>query len=219
MIGDLLSEVHRLDERIAQLQGVGETTATALVAMIGNGHEFKSARQLAAWLGLVPGQYSSGGRQRLGRITKAGDPYLRSLLVLCARPLLNAAKGKSDSVSRGRWRWPSAEGTANSLTGSGHWRASAPGRQWSNQHECVADRTGCKAAVDAKGRRPLTERHDLGLKPALRAPPLVERLTDGLYEPVGGQRDGGAAALWCDPARRRTSATTRAVFRASTAPL
>lgn len=120
VIGDLLSEVHRLDECIGQydrhlqeiarqdtragqlmrLRGVGETTASALVAMVGNGHEFANGRQLAAWLGLVPGQYSSGGKQRLGRITKAGDPYLRSLLVLGARSLLNAAKGKSDAISR-----------------------------------------------------------------------------------------------------------------------
>ncbi|MGA0613112.1 IS110 family transposase [Caldimonas sp. KR1-144] len=120
VIGDLLSEVHHLDERIAQydrlivqmaredaraqqlmrLGGVGETTATALVATIGSGHEFKCGRQLAAWLGLVPGQYSSGGKARLGRITKAGDPYLRSLLVMGARALLNAAKAKTDSVSR-----------------------------------------------------------------------------------------------------------------------
>lgn len=120
VIGDLLSEVHRLDERIGQydrhlqdiarqddrsrqlmrLRGVGETTSSALVAMVGNGHEFANGRQLAAWLGLVPGQYSSGGKQRLGRITKAGDPYLRSLLVLGARSLLNAAKGKSDAISR-----------------------------------------------------------------------------------------------------------------------
>jgi len=98
VIGDLLSEVHRLDERIAQydrhlveiarqderarrlmqLSGVGETTATALIAMIGGGHEFSSGRQLSAWLGLVPGQYSSGGKTRLGRITKAGDAYLPS---------------------------------------------------------------------------------------------------------------------------------------------
>jgi transposase len=120
VIGDLLSEVHRLDERVAQydrhiaqmarederarrlmrLAGVGETTATALVSMIGNGHEFKCGRQLAAWLGLVPGQYSSGGKARLGRITKAGDPYLRSLLVMGAKALLNAAKLKSDGISR-----------------------------------------------------------------------------------------------------------------------
>ena len=120
VIGDLLSELTRLDERVAQydrhiaqiarqdtraqqlmqLSGIGETTATALVATIGNGHDFRNGRQLAAWLGLVPGQYSSGGKTRLGRITKAGDTYLRSLLVMGARALLNAAADKSDCVSR-----------------------------------------------------------------------------------------------------------------------
>jgi transposase len=120
VIGDLLSEVTRLDERIAQydrhieliarhsaparqlmqLPGVGPTTATALVAMIGRGQDFKSGRQLSAWLGLVPGQYSSGGKQRLGRITKAGDPYLRMLLILGARAVLAAAKDKADALSR-----------------------------------------------------------------------------------------------------------------------
>ena len=74
-----------------QLPGVGPTTATALVAMIGRGQEFKCGRQLSAWLGLVPGQYSSGGKQRLGRITKAGDPYLRMLLILGARSVLQNA--------------------------------------------------------------------------------------------------------------------------------
>lgn len=132
-IGDCLSELHRLDERVAQydrhlalqarqderaqrlmrLSGIGETTATALVAAVGNAHEFKCGRQFAAWLGLVPGQYSSGGKTRLGRITKAGDGYLRSLLVLGARSVLNAAKGRTDAVSswalalqerRGYWR-------------------------------------------------------------------------------------------------------------------
>jgi transposase len=120
VIGDLLSEVHHLDERIKQydqhirvmarqctaaqqlmrLMGVGEVTATALVATVGNAREFDSARQFAAWLGLVPGQYSSGGKTRLGRITKAGDAYLRGLLVIGARAVLNAAKAKSDSLSR-----------------------------------------------------------------------------------------------------------------------
>lgn len=120
VIGDLLSEVSHLDERIKQydkhihamakectaaqqlmqLMGVGETTATAMVAMVGNASEFDSGRQLAAWIGLVPGQYSSGGKARLGRITKAGDAYLRSLLVLGARSVLNAASGKTDSLSR-----------------------------------------------------------------------------------------------------------------------
>ena len=87
-------------KQLMQLMGIGEVTATAIVAMIGNGHEFTSGRQFAAWVGLVSGQYSSGGKARLGRITKAGDSYLRSLLVLGARALLNVAKGKTDSVSR-----------------------------------------------------------------------------------------------------------------------
>jgi transposase len=138
VIGDLLSEVHRLDERIAQydrhiaamakqdqraaqlmrLCGVGETTATALIAMIGNAHEFSSGRQLSAWLGLVPGQYSSGGKMRLGRITKAGDAYLRSLLIMGARALLHAAKTKPETKSDSISRWAVALEQRR-----GYWRA------------------------------------------------------------------------------------------------
>ena len=134
VIGDLLSEVHHLDERIDEydkhlaqiaredtrtqqlmrLRGIGPATATAILAMIGNGHEFKCGRQFAAWLGLVPGQYSSGGKARLGRITKAGDAYMRSLLVLGARSVLNSAKNKNDSISR--WAVALAERR-------GYWRA------------------------------------------------------------------------------------------------
>lgn len=134
VIGDLLSEVNRLDERVAQydqhiqamarqdararqlmqLSGVGATTATCMLAMIGNGHDFDCGRQFAAWLGLAPGQHSSGGKTRLGRITKAGDAYLRSLLVLGARSLLAAAKDKTDAVSR--WATALAERR-------GYWRA------------------------------------------------------------------------------------------------
>jgi transposase len=134
VIADLLSEVGRLDERIElydghiaemarqdqqaqqlmRLRGIGQTTATALVAMVGNGHEFQSGRQLSAWIGLVPGQYSSGGKSRLGRITKSGDAYLRSLLIMGARAVLNAAKDKTDSLSR----W--AVALANR---AGYWKA------------------------------------------------------------------------------------------------
>jgi transposase len=62
--------------------GRGADQATAVLAMIGNGYEFKCGRQFAAWLRLTPGQYSSGGKTRLGRITKAGDAYLRTLLIV-----------------------------------------------------------------------------------------------------------------------------------------
>src|SRR5258706_9591793 len=86
-----IAQIAREDARarhLMQLPGIGVTTATAIVAMIGNGHEFKCGRQFAAWLGLTPGQYSSGGKTRLGRITKAGDSYLRSLLILGGRSVL-----------------------------------------------------------------------------------------------------------------------------------
>ena len=87
-------------QQLMQLMGIGEVTATAIVAMVGNAAEFSCGRQFSAWIGLVPGQYSSGGKARLGRITKAGDGYLRSLLVMGARAVLNAAKSKNDSLSR-----------------------------------------------------------------------------------------------------------------------
>lgn len=98
-----LRQLARADERsgrLMQIPGVGSTTATALLAAIGNGHDFKNGRQLAAWLGLVPCRYGSGGVTRLGRITKAGDRYLRTLLILGARSVLATASNKQDRISR-----------------------------------------------------------------------------------------------------------------------
>lgn len=112
-----LRQIARQDRRITRLMtlpGVGETSAGALVASIGNGHEFKNGRQFAAWLGLVPGQYSSGGKSRLGRITKAGDAYLRSLLVMGARAVLALAAQREDRISR----WARALAVRR-----GYWRA------------------------------------------------------------------------------------------------
>jgi transposase len=82
---------HRANEasrRLATIPGVGVITATALVATIGDASQFHSGRQLAAWLGLVPRQHSSGGKERLGGISKRGDGYLRRLLVHGARTVL-----------------------------------------------------------------------------------------------------------------------------------
>lgn len=98
-----IAEVARSDKRstqLMQLPRVGPITASTLLASIGSAHDFANGRQLAAWLGLTPGQYSSGGKTRLGRITKAGDPYLRSLLVMGARAVLASTKGKTDRFSR-----------------------------------------------------------------------------------------------------------------------
>jgi transposase len=86
--------------RIMTMPGVGPLTASAITASVASGHEFGNGRQFAAWLGLVPRQHSTGGKRRLGRITKRGDGYLRTLLMLGARALLQTAGQKSDRLSR-----------------------------------------------------------------------------------------------------------------------
>jgi transposase len=88
-------------QRIQQICGVGAVTASALVATIGNPADFRNGRQMAAWAGLVPKQNSSGGKSRLGKITKRGDSYLRGLLTLGARSTLQVAL-KRDPLKRSR---------------------------------------------------------------------------------------------------------------------
>jgi transposase len=78
-------------QRISALTGVGPLTSSAVIATICNPCDFRNGRQLAAWTGLVPRQNSSGGKQRLGSITKRGDTYLRGLLTQGARSTLQVA--------------------------------------------------------------------------------------------------------------------------------
>lgn len=119
-VQDLLSHLRVLDERIAAydrelehlaranetasrlmtVPGVGPLTALAAVASVGHAREFENGRQFAAWLGLVPRQWSTGGKTRLGRITKRGDAYLRTLLILGARAALQMAARRDDRLSR-----------------------------------------------------------------------------------------------------------------------
>jgi transposase len=87
-------------QRLMTIPGVGPLTASATVASIGAAHEFANGRQFAAWLGLVPRQYSTGGKARLGHITKRGDAYLRTLLILGARAALQMAARRDDRLSR-----------------------------------------------------------------------------------------------------------------------
>ena len=87
-------------QRIAEVEGIGPLTATALVAALSDGKAFQNGRQFAAWLGLVPRQHSSGGKPRLFGISKRGDPYLRTLLIHGARSVVYRAAGKSDARSR-----------------------------------------------------------------------------------------------------------------------
>lgn len=124
MLGELAERLKHLDERIheydlkvervfgqdercqrlAKVEGVGPLGATALVAAVGNAHEFKNGRELSAWLGLVPRQNSSGGRNVLLGISKRGDRYLRTLLIHGARSAVRAIERRKDpwSVSIGR---------------------------------------------------------------------------------------------------------------------
>ncbi len=81
-------------QTLAQLPSIGPITASALVASISNAKNFKNGRQLAAWLGLVPRQHSSGGKQNLLGISKRGDIYLRTLLIHGARAVLRVAERK-----------------------------------------------------------------------------------------------------------------------------
>jgi transposase len=87
-------------QRLMQLEGVGTATATAIVAAIGDGKAFNNGRQFAAWLGLVPRQYSSGGKARLGHISKRGNVYLRTLLIHGARSVLQLTGQRTDTKSR-----------------------------------------------------------------------------------------------------------------------
>ena len=79
-------------QRIAQIPGVGLLTATAAIATMGEASAFKSGREFCAWLGLVPKQTGSGGKVRLGGISKRGDTYLRCLLIHGARSVIAHAK-------------------------------------------------------------------------------------------------------------------------------
>lgn len=91
-----LSEAAR---RLMAIDGVGPVTATAIIASVGDAKVFQSGRQFAAWIGLTPRQYSSGGRNRLDQISKRGDRYLRTLLVHGSRALLRYVGRKQDAKS------------------------------------------------------------------------------------------------------------------------
>src|SRR5713226_4485672 len=87
-------------QRIAKIRGIGPKTATAMIAEVGDGSDFKNGRHLAAWLGLVPRQHSSGDRRVMMGISKRGSQHLRTLLVHGARAVVRTAVRKNDSRSR-----------------------------------------------------------------------------------------------------------------------
>ena len=83
---------NQVSKRLNCIPGVGPLLATALVASVGDPKSFRSARHFSAWIGLVPKQHSSGGRERLGSISKQGDRYLRSLFTTGALAVIRYAK-------------------------------------------------------------------------------------------------------------------------------
>jgi transposase len=94
-----------LSQRLAGIPGVGVLTATALAAVVGDGADFRSGRQLAAYLGLVPRQASSGGKERLLGISKRGDAYLRSLLIHGARAVIYHIRRRLKAGKPGAHPW------------------------------------------------------------------------------------------------------------------
>ena len=87
--------------RLRQIPGIGPLVATAIVASIGNGAAFHKGREFAAWLGLVPKQYSTGGKSKLSGISKRGNRYLRKILIHGARAVV--LRCKRDRVAMGGW--------------------------------------------------------------------------------------------------------------------
>ncbi|MCU7861031.1 MAG: IS110 family transposase, partial [Candidatus Thiodiazotropha sp. (ex Lucinoma kastoroae)] len=87
-------------QRLLSIPGVGLLTATALVAAMGDISAFKSGRELAAWLGLVPRQHSTGGKPTLRGISKRGDSYLRTLLIHGGRTVVRVAHKYTDRKNR-----------------------------------------------------------------------------------------------------------------------
>jgi transposase len=85
--------------RLVAIPGIGPVTATAIIAAIGNGAAFKKGRVFSAWLGIVPGEYSTGGKQKLLGISKRGNSYLRRLFVQGARAVLQQSAKQSSGLS------------------------------------------------------------------------------------------------------------------------
>ena len=100
---------HRLDafrrsdercQRLLEVPGVGLMTATSIVAAVGDAKEFRSGREFAAWLGVVPRHSGTGGRVRILGISKRGNPYLRAMVIHCARAVMARQKERSTWLQR-----------------------------------------------------------------------------------------------------------------------
>ena len=151
-IDGLQSDIETLEKRIgawnkqeaacraiAEVPGIGRLTATALVATIGQARAFKSGREFAAFLGLVPRQSGTGGKVRLGSISKRGDPYVRTLLIHGARSVMCHAKAPSAWQTKVQARRPAnvaAVALANKMARTA-WAILAHGRAYQKDYVSV----------------------------------------------------------------------------------
>jgi transposase len=87
-------------QRLTTIPGVGPVTATALIGAIGNGSAFRKGRDLSTWMGIVPGEYTTGGKQKLLGISKRGNKYLRRLFVQGARSVLQQRDNQAPGLSQ-----------------------------------------------------------------------------------------------------------------------
>lgn len=162
--------------RLAQVEGVGPLIATALVAAVGNAHDFKSGRELSAWLGLVPRQHSSGGKTVLLGISKRGDRYLRTLFIHGARSAVRTVERRKDlrSVSISRLK-----GRKGPKRGCGRARESQRARAVGATHQ------GGELSNNAVFRpHPPSWLRDDGRKTAIYQPEIAQAVFDDDGEPV-----------------------------------
>ena len=137
-----LSAVLKADpamKRILDIPGVGLLTATAAIATMGQASSFKSGCEFCAWLGLVPRQTGSGGKVRLGTISKRGDVYLRTLLVHGARSLLAHVKEPSAWQQAIKQRRPANVAVVAQAAKSARiiWAVSAKEQAYEGHHKSV----------------------------------------------------------------------------------
>jgi transposase len=151
-------------KRAMQVQGVGAIGASAISASLGDLTQFKNGRQFGAFLGLVPSQRSTGGKQRLGRITKRGDSYLRMLLVSGAKSALTVAPRRDDAVSRWAVQLRDRVGWSKAIIGLANKNARV---LWSTLAK--PDQTVAAKSIDRKWKRLLPANRERRCRPVMKS--------------------------------------------------
>jgi transposase len=142
-------------KKASTMMGIGPVTASASVATVGDFKQFKAGAQFGAWIGLVPQQHSSGGKNNLGGITKRGDTYLRSLLIQGAKSAVMTAHKRSDPISlwllalRERAGWQKAAVALANKNARILWAVMTRGEAFDPRHVSVKPGSPATAAVAA----------------------------------------------------------------------